>query len=308
MRYSTPRQIRAGNVARRKPAWRSAKPGLEAIPIVVDGAMSAAAPDGVDALAAETGELLWKCAAALAVLRELADWKKTVACIRRQRLILPALDRAAGKPAPEAGHRGRVDLKKDRLGDAGRPVRAAIATPDLRRWGRHRIGQRGRLAGGRRLRRRARGDAETGKLLWTFHLVSRPGERAAATWMERNGWSKEAGRFWTAGSATRRLLPPRKPSRQQAAEHPGGQPYLAPAAGRRLEAGGEDASWSTFTPRAAARFAQVPPRRETCRKGSPPTQRPRIFSGAPCGRERGAPATEWIRKRARRRRAGIEST
>jgi glucose dehydrogenase len=49
MRYSTVRQIEAGNVARLKLAWtfRTGRPGSEAIPIVVDGVMYVTGPDGV---------------------------------------------------------------------------------------------------------------------------------------------------------------------------------------------------------------------------------------------------------------------
>ena len=66
MRYSPLRQINAANVARLQPAWtfRTGKPGSEAVPLVINGVMYVNAPDGVYALVPETGELLWKHAAA----------------------------------------------------------------------------------------------------------------------------------------------------------------------------------------------------------------------------------------------------
>ena len=60
MRYSSLRQIDAGNVQRLKLAWtfRTGKPGSEAAPVVVNGVMYVTAPDGVYGLVPETGELL----------------------------------------------------------------------------------------------------------------------------------------------------------------------------------------------------------------------------------------------------------
>src|SRR5579883_1606223 len=123
MRYSTLRQIRVDNVARLRPAWtfRTGKPGSEAIPIVVGGVMYATAPDGVYALVPETGELLWKFPAAPVALRGLAYWKGTGGLPSRIFVgngpYLLALDALTGKPAPGFGNEGRVDLKKDMLGD-----------------------------------------------------------------------------------------------------------------------------------------------------------------------------------------------
>jgi hypothetical protein len=66
MRSSPLRQINTANVAKLQPAWtfRLGKPGSEAIPLVIEGVLYVNAPDGVYALVPETGELLWKHAAA----------------------------------------------------------------------------------------------------------------------------------------------------------------------------------------------------------------------------------------------------
>src|SRR3984893_10358562 len=117
MRYSTLRQIHAGNVDRLKLVWtfRTGKPGSEAIPIVVDGVMYVTAPDGVYALVPETGELLWKHDGSPMALRGLAYWPGEASVHPRvfagNRHFLLALDVTTGKAAPGFGNEGRVDLK-----------------------------------------------------------------------------------------------------------------------------------------------------------------------------------------------------
>src|SRR5437867_1319681 len=123
MRYSTLRQIHTGNVDRLTLAWtfRTGKPGSEAIPIVVNGVMYVTAPDGVYALVPETGELLWKYDASPMALRGLAYWPGSASLHPRvfagNGHFLLAVDIVTGKPAPEFGNQGRVDLKRGVLGD-----------------------------------------------------------------------------------------------------------------------------------------------------------------------------------------------
>src|ERR1051325_6869581 len=183
MRYSPSRQVHVGNVERLQLAWtfRTGKPGSEAIPIVVDGVMYLTAPDGVYALVPETGELLWKYDTSPMALRGLAYWPAPGNMHARvfagNGHFLLALDVVTGKPAPGFGVEGRVDLKQGVLGDLkdgryelqsppavfgdivitgcsngeGSPSQGAYG--DIRGW-----------------------DAKTGKLIWTFHTVPRPGE------------------------------------------------------------------------------------------------------------------------------------
>jgi quinoprotein glucose dehydrogenase len=199
MRYSTLRQIRVDNVARLKLAWtfRTGKPGSEGIPIVVDGVMYATAPDGVYALVPETGELLWKFAATPIALRGLAYWKGTGDLHSRvfagNGPYLLALDVVTGKPAPAFGNEGRVDLKKGMLGDLkdGRYTLQSpptifgdvVITGSSNGEGSPSTGAYGDVRGW---------DAKTGKLLWTFHTVPRPGERGAETW-PANAWKNRSG-------------------------------------------------------------------------------------------------------------------
>jgi len=199
MRYSTLRQIRAANVDRLKPAWtfRTGKPGSEAIPIVVDGVMYVTAPDGVYALVPETGDLLWKYDAAPTALRGLAYWTGTNGL--RSKVFagtgpfLLALDVTTGKPAPGFGNEGRVDLKQGVL-DGLKDGRYALESPPAvfgdvvitgssNGEGSPSTGAYGDVRGW---------DAKTGKLLWTFHTVPRPGEAGSETW-PAEGWKNRSG-------------------------------------------------------------------------------------------------------------------
>ena len=199
MRYSPLRQIQAENVEQMKPAWtfRTGKPGSEAIPIVVDGVMYVTAPDGVYALVPETGELLWKHDAAPMALRGLAYWAGANGLHSRvfagNGQFLLALDAITGKPAPGFGNEGRVDLKQGVLGDL-KDGRYALESPPAvfgdvvitgcsNGEGSPSAGAYGDIRGW---------DAKTGKLLWTFHTVPRPGEAGAETWPS-DSWKNRSG-------------------------------------------------------------------------------------------------------------------
>ena len=199
MRYSSLRQIHAGNVKELKLAWtfRTGKPGSEAIPVVVNGVMYVTAPDGVYAVVPETGELLWKHDAPQTALRGLAYWPGTQTLHPRVFVgsgpLLLAIDVTTGKPAPGFGNEGRVDLKKGVLGDLP-DARYALQSPPAvfgdivitgssNGEGRPSAGAYGDIRGW---------DAKTGRLLWTFHTAPHPGEPGADTWPP-NGWKNRSG-------------------------------------------------------------------------------------------------------------------
>ena len=199
MRYSPLRQIHAGNVEHLQLAWtfRTGKPGSEAVPIVVNGVMYVTAPDGVYALVPETGELLWKFDAAPMALRGLAYWPGAAGLHPRvfvgNGYHLLALDVTTGKPAPGFGDEGRVDLKKGVLGDL-KDGRYALESPPAvfgdvvitgcsNGEGSPSAGAYGDIRGW---------DAKTGKLLWTFHTVPRPGEPGSETW-PADAWKNRSG-------------------------------------------------------------------------------------------------------------------
>jgi glucose dehydrogenase len=200
MRYSTLRQIDAANVAHLQPAWtfRAGKAGSEAVPIVTGGVMYQTAPDGIYALVPETGELLWKYDASPVALRGLAYWPGSGALHSRvfagNGKFLLALDTTTGKPAPGFGDEGRVDLKKGVLGDL-KDGRYDLQSPPAvfgdvvitgcsNGEGRPTVGLYGDIRGW---------DAKTGKLLWTFHTVPRPGEPGAETWKDSDAWKNRSG-------------------------------------------------------------------------------------------------------------------
>ena len=199
MRYSTLGQINTGNVERLQPAWtfRTGKPGSEAVPVVIGGVMYATAPDGVYALVPETGELLWKHDASPVALRGLAYWPGSGGLHPRvfvgNGAYLLALDVTTGKSAPGFGNEGRVDLKKGVLG-ALQDGRYALQSPPAvfgdvlitgcsNGEGSPSEGAYGDIRGW---------DARTGKLLWTFHTVPRPGEAGSETWPP-DAWKNRSG-------------------------------------------------------------------------------------------------------------------
>ena len=199
MRFSTLRQIDRANVERLTPAWtfRTGKPGSEAVPVVVDGVMYVTGPDGVYALVPETGQLLWKHDASPVALRGLAYWPGNGGMHSRvftgNGQYLLALDVTTGKPAPGFGDEGRVDLKKGVLGDL-KDGRYALQSPPAvfgdvvitgcaNGEGSPTAGAYGDIRGW---------DARTGKLLWTFHTVPRPGEAGSGTW-PAGGWKNRSG-------------------------------------------------------------------------------------------------------------------
>ena len=182
-RFSPLKQINAGNIARLQPAWtfHTGKPGSEGIPIVVGGVMYVTAANGLFAIEPETGKQLWHYEATQVALRGMAYWPgdksthpRVYAGIKGGMI---ALDATTGKPAPGFASEGLLDLKKGVLGELpdarfslsspptvfgnlvitgsangeGNPSQGAYG--DIRAW-----------------------DASSGKLVWTFHTVPRPGE------------------------------------------------------------------------------------------------------------------------------------
>ena len=154
-------------------------------------------PDGVYGLVPETGELLWEYDAAPVALRGLAYWPGAGGWHPRvftgNGLFLLALDVTTGKPAPGFGNEGRVDLRKGVLGDL-KDGRYALQSPPAvfgdvvitgcsNGEGTPSAGAYGDIRGW---------DAKTGKLLWTFHTVARPGEPGSETWSS-GSWKNRSG-------------------------------------------------------------------------------------------------------------------
>ena len=222
-RYSPLAQISRDNVRNLRIAWRrpavnpkmiaafpDTRPNayLRSTPIMVDGVLYTQDAHGlVMALNGETGQTIWEQPfgsaredASGASTRGVDYWRggagntdRRILAIRGEYLY--ALDAATGRPMPAFGTEGRVTLRfTDRQPLAGRfndstgPLvvgNVVVVTGNTAGAGDG--GNRNEAAP-----EDVRGfDVETGRLLWTFHVVPQPGEFGHETW--GNGSWKIAG-------------------------------------------------------------------------------------------------------------------
>ncbi len=216
-RYAALDQIDAGNFSKLEVAWRFNTVSLgprpeyqfESTPLMVHGILytTAGSRRAVAALDAETGEMLWmhsenegaRGAAAPRQLsgRGLAYWTDGV----RERILyvtpgyrLIALDAKTGYPAPGFGRNGVVDLKLDDdqaidpvTGDVGLQSAPVVAGDIVIVGAAHQGGAVPKSF--RNVKGYVRGfDVRTGKRLWIFHTIPRPGEFGLDTW-EKDSWS-----------------------------------------------------------------------------------------------------------------------
>jgi glucose dehydrogenase len=188
--YSPLSQINTSNVANLKETWtyRLAEHGfLEVTPIVVKGVMYAPAGSRIAALDADTGKVIWThdWKGAQASTRGVAYWpgdKKDP-----PRIIfttfdkkIEELDAATGNLVPTFGDNGIVTLD---VGYSGIPT----VFKDIMYLG----ASVGELPIGPPGDTRAL-DARTGRILWVFHTVPRPGEVGHDTWLN-DGWKDRSG-------------------------------------------------------------------------------------------------------------------
>jgi quinoprotein glucose dehydrogenase len=202
-RFSPLTEINTGNVSMLAKAWTyqfPAPPGggrggglgaaSEAVPIVVGGVMYLPAGNTVVALEADTGKVIWQ--------REVAGGPQAGAVSRRgvgyfagdrntaDRIIvtagrrLLAFDAATGKPSEGFGTNGEVDMV---VGYAGTPTiykNVIIVGASVNELPQGPPGDTRAF------------DAVTGRKLWEFHTVPRPGEVGHETWLD-NGWENRSG-------------------------------------------------------------------------------------------------------------------
>jgi len=221
-RYSPLTQISTKNVAKLKLAWQygidasgndlnsanRALAGTEAVPIMAGGLLyTPTAKHTVVALEPETGKEVWKFELGRvgAPLRGVTYWQgdkdipaEILLGTSDGRLI--ALNAKTGKPVPGFGNEGTVNLRIGvaekfpdapyHMGSPGALYRGLIITGaqgqednpdgpamDVRAW-----------------------DMRTGKLVWTFHTLPRPGEPGYETWPKDNWISGGSPAHW--GAAT----------------------------------------------------------------------------------------------------------
>ncbi|HEU0140151.1 MAG TPA: pyrroloquinoline quinone-dependent dehydrogenase [Bryobacteraceae bacterium] len=215
-KYSSEKQINRTNVSRLKVAWTYhtgdmsdgttyvSRSAFEATPLVVDGVMYFTTPfNRLIALEAESGRELWSFdpeldkerPVNLFIHRGAAWWTDGKAA----RVVfgtldgrLFSIDAANGKPDPAFGEKGVVDLRKgvaDRFPGRGYGMTSPPAIyKDLV------------ICGALAADGESRGPAgdirafnvRTGRLVWTFHAVPRPGEFGNDTW-EGESWKDRAG-------------------------------------------------------------------------------------------------------------------
>lgn len=211
-KYSTLTQINAGNAAKLKPAWQwhsgekpmpefGTKPGMfEATPIMIGGVLYFSTPyNRVVALDAATGRERWSYDPKAYedgqvpngtgfVHRGVAAWHDSAAnktrILMNSRYRLIELDAETGKPVPNFGDNGIVDLLQGLPWEVN-PKHYTNTSPvvvykDLIIVGN---GVADRLV----YRKDPPGDvrafdARTGKLVWTFHTVPHDGEFGSDTW------------------------------------------------------------------------------------------------------------------------------
>jgi glucose dehydrogenase len=218
-KYSPLDQINAGNVGKLTQAWvyhmSPAAPGggahsgrlAQATPLVIDGVMYLVTPyDTVISLNPETGKLIWtyKLEQSRTQGRSISYWpgdQTTPASIffgtADGRLI--SLDAKTGQPTAGFGENGAINLKKgmnENLTAAGQPDEEA----------RYKMTSAGSIyenliiTGADLQETPAKGpsgdvrawDVHTGKLVWRFHSIPRPGEVGHDTW-PADGWQGRSG-------------------------------------------------------------------------------------------------------------------
>jgi quinoprotein glucose dehydrogenase len=215
--YSPLDQIDAGNFRGLEIAWRlktdnfGTRPEykLEGTPLMMNGVLYATAGTrrSVVALDAATGEVLWvhgehegaRSAASPRQLsgRGLAYWSDG----KDERILyvtigfrLVALDAKTGSPVRSFGTDGLIDLKQAAVFGNRQPIDPVAgeigihATPAVTKDGIVMVGSSFREGGTPKTHNNTKGlaqafDVRTGRRLWTFNTIPRPGELGNDTWL-----------------------------------------------------------------------------------------------------------------------------
>jgi quinoprotein glucose dehydrogenase len=231
-RYSPLDQINATNFSKLEIAWRfktdnlGTRPEykLEGTPIMVKGVVYATAGTRrtVVALDAVTGELLWvhgehegaRGAAAARQLsgRGLSYWSdgkgddRIIYVTPGYRLV--ALDAKTGAPIKTFGAGGLVDMKTFAVYGTGQPIDLVNgeiglhSTPAVTRSGIVIVGSSFREGNAPKTHNNTKGlvlafDVRTGKKLWQFNTIPKPGEFGNETWL-RESWATNGNNgVWT---------------------------------------------------------------------------------------------------------------
>jgi membrane-bound PQQ-dependent dehydrogenase (glucose/quinate/shikimate family) len=225
MRYSTLTQVNRSNVKRLERAWvyhtgeldlgiatSAFRASFTCTPLAIDGVLYVSTPSSrVIALDAETGTEIWKFdpqagtkAREFNSHRGVAYWEgpSRDGKSKDQRILsgtvdgrLLALDARTGKLCGDFGEKGFVDLRKgvaDRYPSSNSWGARVTSAPAIYKdivitgWGLPEAPGKGPSGDVRAF------DVRTGKPVWTFHTVPRPGEAGHETW-EGNSWQDRMG-------------------------------------------------------------------------------------------------------------------
>jgi quinoprotein glucose dehydrogenase len=217
-RYAPLDQINAANFNKLEVAWRfrtdnlGKRPdfNLQTTPLMIKGVLYATAGEHRNAVAisAATGELLW--------MHRLDEGRRAEASVRRlsgrgvgywtdgkgdERIFyvsigyqLVGLDAKTGIPLKDFGINGVVDLKREADQDLD-PITGEIAWNGAPVVAKNVVivGASHRAGTAPRSKANAKGyvrgyDARTGKRLWIFHTIPRPGEFGNDTWLD-DSWA-----------------------------------------------------------------------------------------------------------------------
>jgi quinoprotein glucose dehydrogenase len=235
-RYSAADQITKDNFNQLQLAWRLKTDFLgprpdtlySATPLLIDRVLytTAGTRRAAVALNAATGEMLWmhtedegargENSPRIGAGRGLAYWASTNGADRRVIYVTPgyrmlALDAKTGAPIPSFGRDGAVDLKLEDDQDVNLDTAelGLNATPlivgDVIV-----VGAAHRPGASPRTMRNAKGyvrgyDVRTGKRLWIFHTIPRPGEFGYDTWLEGSAEYNGNTGVWAQMSADAEL-------------------------------------------------------------------------------------------------------
>jgi len=216
-RYSPLDQINASNFNKLEVAWRFKTDSLgprpefqyESTPLMVHGVIyvTAGTRRDVVALDAATGEMLWMHSENEGKRGQNAPRQLSGHGVsywtdgREERILyvtpgyrLIALNAKTGVPVPSFGNNGVVDLKEDddqqidlETGEVGLHSTPLVAGDVVVVGAAHKAG--GNIPSYKHVKGYVRGfDARTGKRLWIFHTIPKPGEAGIETWLN-DSWS-----------------------------------------------------------------------------------------------------------------------
>ncbi len=205
--YSTLTQINRSNVAHLVPVWRydtGGKGNMETNPIVIKGVLYAYTPtQKVIALNAATGKRIWQFDSGIRgtqPVRGVAYWPgdsshspRILAGIMQ---YLYCLNAKTGRPIASFGEHGRIDLRKNLRGNYRRQS-TVLTSPGI-------IYKNLIIVGGRdpETHPAPPGDIRafnvvTGRLVWRFRTIPRPGEPGYKTWPPDAWKTAGAANNWT---------------------------------------------------------------------------------------------------------------